>query len=546
MPENTHRTLDCPTCGAPLDYDGKSSTVRCKFCNNVTLIEGFQEEKPLETPIKEVRVPPQPKPAQPVIIKAPYKPAAKAATTSGAFLGCGIGLVTLLIVGTVLGLAFSQPGGPFIPRMVAVEPAILIPAGQDTPPDVASLFYNVNDETRLVARVGASNGKLAWQADPLPGDGFAENLVTDGGLIYAASKMHLFAYHAVDGRLAWQVEMPDQLEYSDSSLVLASGRVIAMTIDRSLQAYDAVTGQLVWSRRMFGYDRQIRLVGDQLVVMDYLGDDYTYSLIFLDPADGREDFVLSPACPYTEFSSDTPDPDSGIFFEPDQNSIYLFYDTFTGCIQRMDFSTGQVSWRTTVEEGFSFSPYGFNSFMTGSVIYFGDEERLLRVDKGTGAVQTLLVDEDYNFMPLAISGETLIVRARRSRGSERFELWGLEAGSGERLWSWELENSKPLDPPNEMVGLVDEDVSGWAWHLASNGLLLLEFQAVPNQLVLTTLNPADGTSTSELTIELEKSTSDFYSVPTVIGWWEQVVYFILDAQVYAVDTVSGEVLMVYQ
>ncbi len=546
MAEKIPRTLDCPSCGAPLDYDGKSATVRCKFCNHVTLIEGFKEEKPPEIIIEDVHVS---APPRPVIIEAPIKPVVKAAAataTTGAFLGCGITAAILLIVGVILGFAFSQPGGPFVPRMVAMDTAVLLPAESDAPPDVVSLFYNVNTEKRLFARVGTSNGKLAWQAEPLPGDGFADHIVTDGNLVYAASEMDLFAYHASDGSLAWQVEMPDRLEYEENSLALTAGRVVTITLDRSLQAYDAQTGQLAWSRLLSGYDRQIRLMNDQIVVMDYLGDDYTYSLVFLKPLDGREESLMTPTCQIREYSSETLDTYSGILYDPGQNSLYLFYGTFNGCIQRIDVSTGEVSWQTPVEDGFSFTPYGFNGILTNSAIYFQSGSQLLAVDKVSGTVRTLLSNDDYEFMPLAVSGDTLIARARRTRGTERFELWGVDAGSGSKKWSLELENTKPLDPPNELVGLVDEDESGWAWRLAPTGLLLLDFQAVPNQLVLTTINPADGSKTSEIAVPLENDGSEFYSVPTVVGWWNQMVYFILDTQVYAVDTISGEIMMVYQ
>ncbi len=546
MPEKIPRTLDCPSCGAPLDYDGKSATVRCKFCNHVTLIEAPKEEKPPEIIFEEVHVS---APSRPVIIEAPLQPVVKAAAAtaaSGAFLGCGITAAILLIVGLILGFAFAQPGGPFVPRMVAMDTAALLPTEGDIPPDVVSLFYNVNTEERLFARVSSSNKNLAWQAEPLPGDGFADHIVTDGNLVYTASEMNLFAYHASDGSLAWQVTMPDQLDYDPNSLVLAAGRVVTITLDRSLQAYDAQTGQLAWSRLLSGYDRQVRLMNDQIVVMDYLGDDYTYSLVFLNPLDGREESLLTPTCQVREYSSETLDTYSGILYEPGQNSLYLLYGTFNGCIQRINLSTRQVTWQTAVEDGLSFTPYGFNGMMTDSTIYFQNEEHLLAVDKAGGTVRTLLSNDDYEFMPLAVSGDTLVARARRTRGTERFELWGVDAGTGSKKWSLELENTKPLDPPNELVGLVDEDESGWAWRLTPTGLLLLDFQAVPNQLVLNTINPADGSKTSEIAVPLEDDGSEFYSVPTVIGWWNQVVYFILDTQVYAVDTTSGEVLMVYQ
>ncbi len=41
MAENTPTSLNCPACGAPLDIDGTSAVVRCKFCGNVSLLPGI-------------------------------------------------------------------------------------------------------------------------------------------------------------------------------------------------------------------------------------------------------------------------------------------------------------------------------------------------------------------------------------------------------------------------------------------------------------------------------------------------------------------------
>jgi len=199
-----------------------------------------------------------------------------------------------------------------------------------------------------------------------------------------------------------------------------------------------------------------------------------------------------------------------------------------------------------IEDGFSFSPYGFNSLMTDAEIYLQNDGQLLSIDKATGTVKTLLTDEDYQFVPLAVSGNTLLVRAMRTRGTERFELWGVDPATGKQDWTLELENSTPIDPPEELIGLIDSDESGWSWHLGPSGLLLLEFQAEPNQLVLTLINPSDGTSQSEQTIEMKKVTGDFFSAPTIIGWWGEVVYFILDTNIYALDTTTGEILSSFQ
>jgi len=76
--------------------------------------------------------------------------------------------------------------------------------------------------------------------------------------------------------------------------------------------------------------------------------------------------------------------------------------------------------------------------------------------------------------------------------------------------------------------------------------LMIMFQAEPNQLLLTTYDPANGASLSEKIVPLKKVTSDFYSVPVVLGWHTDLVYFILDSRVYALDVTTGELVMEYQ
>jgi len=50
------KTLTCPTCGAPLNYDGRSTTIRCTFCQNVVVIEtpklDMEQRSWLDTPVR--------------------------------------------------------------------------------------------------------------------------------------------------------------------------------------------------------------------------------------------------------------------------------------------------------------------------------------------------------------------------------------------------------------------------------------------------------------------------------------------------------------
>jgi len=184
--------------------------------------------------------------------------------------------------------------------------------------------------------------------------------------------------------------------------------------------------------------------------------------------------------------------------------------------------------------------------VTQATMFFADEHGLYAVDKREGTVRILLEDPDYELVPLKLFGENLLVRARRTRGSERFELWGLNAGTGTRLWKIVLEKSSPIDPPNEMIGLIDSGEQGWSWHALDDDFLLLGFKAEPNQLVIAKVNTADGNRSNELTIPLKGVSGDFYSVPEIIGWREGLLYLSLDSDLYILDTSSGKILMRFQ
>lgn len=645
MANNTPTTLNCPSCGAPLDYDGTSSIVRCKFCKNIALIPGLPaaSEASPRLSLDEVRLLAQngnlieairryrelygvglkeakdavdalaagkvvevhrvfsspltaeetsrvleevkellrsgnkiaaikqyrqandvsltqakeivdqveaaltgiPLPSRPEILGHPSS--ISQPVKSGKWLGCGIALAILIIVGGILAFALFGQGNsnPFTPKLYAIEPVILVSPGERTSPDVAALFYNPEADTRLVGLVDGTTGNLRWQAEPLAGDGYADAITADVDLIYVASGTELLAYRKSDGSLAWQSQMPDKLNYGDTNMLVSGGRVLTNNVDQSLQAYDAATGIQVWSRRLAGYDRSLRLMGDSLVVLDYVGDTYNYGLFFLDPLDGSQQSLVTPTCQVDQYSSATLDGETGLLYVEAENALVLVYDSSYGCVQRLDLASGQMTWQTLTEDSFSFSPYGFNTLVTAATIFFNNGSQLLAVDKHTGTIQTLLANEDYDFIPLATTSDTLLIRARRTRGTERFELWGVNASTGDPLWQMDLQGAAPVDPPNELVGLVDETDTGWTWRLFPAGLVLVKFQGNPNQLVLDTINPTDGTLQGERTVPLKQVTGDFYSVPTVIGWHENLVYLSLDSNIYALDVTTGEFRFIY-
>jgi outer membrane protein assembly factor BamB len=507
--------------------------------NDVSLTKAKEVVDAVEAALNGIPVPPRPE-----IAGRPYS-APQQKPRSGSRAGCGIVSAILVVIGVIVVIVLAGKRiNPVAPNLYAGDPAILVPSA-GAQPDVAALFYNPDKDTRLIGLVDGTSGKLRWQGAPLTGDGFAQGIASIGELVYAASGNSLLAYHKSDGTPAWQTQMPDKLNYGDTTIMVVAGRVITINADQSLQAYDAATGSLAWNRRLNGYDRNLRLMDGSLMVLDYTEGTYDYSMYFIDPLNGNEQRVITPTCQISEFTTAALDVDSGIIYIQSENSLYLFYDSYDGCAQRVDFTTGQVLWQAIPENDFSFSAYGFNSLTADAIIYIGDSSQLLAMNKTDGMIQFILADDNYDFVPLAVTGDTLVVRARRSRGTERFELWGVNIATGKQMWQMVLQGFSPIDPPNEMAGLVDDTDFAWTWKLSPAGLTLLKFQGAPNQMLLDTINPTDSTLLGEQIIPLTQVSGDFYSIPEVIGWQDNIVYLNVDSVIYVVDISTGKVLFHY-
>jgi outer membrane protein assembly factor BamB/uncharacterized Zn finger protein (UPF0148 family) len=593
MPVTTPKSLNCPACGAPLDYDGTSAVVRCKFCQNVVVLDALKVKPKPEVDLKEhTRIPDDiielvrsgnkleaikryrehydvslararhaieqieagnlldpdagfVTQQADIALKAGAGTVA-VATATGAWLGWIITGFSLMVVGVILALVLFQAGGPFIPRLVAMEQAVILPAEQDAAPDIAALFYNTNDETRLISRVNHADSKAAWQTESLPGDGYVDAMVADGEHIFAAVEAELLAFNASDGSLAWKIEMPDKLDSGEKSLLLMDDRIIVMTMDRSIHAYQKSTGTQVWDRTLLGYARGLRSLGGHLVILDYVEGEYDFRVFLLDPKDGKEQRLIFPVCTSDSSWEENLDDDSGFVYDSRADALYLIYGSSFGCIQRYDLGTGRLTWEIQSTESFGTNFYGFNDLQTDDKIYFGTQGGVYAVGKGAGTLDLLLKDEAYEFAPLTLDGRTLLLLTRRTKGSQRIELWGVNTDTGERAWQMVMEKSGPVDPPYEISGLVDKDESGWTWKLTDAGLLLIMFQAEPNQLRLTTYDPANGTPLAEKVVPIKHVVGDFYSVPVVLTWHANEIYFILDTKIYSLDVTTGQLLMEYQ
>ncbi len=643
MTEPAPTSLNCPSCGAPLEYDGSSAILRCKFCGNVSLLPGalpgkvaapsaaleeirrlaaggnlieaikryrqifgadLKEAKEAVEALQAGRLASPSAPGMPPaeeltrvikevqrllgqgnkieairiyrenydvsLSRAKYAieqieagqtaqpeegfvaaaPATKGqvqeeyAPKSGKWVGWVVFLAILLVIGGVLAVVLVQPGGPLKPHYYPNDDAMLLSSGSSDPSELASSFYDPKAENRFVGLLNAETGSLSWKAPALPGDGYVDALAAGTDLIYAASGTDLLAYRRSDGTLAWQASMTDKLNYADTSLLVTPVRVVTNNADQTLQAYNADNGSPAWNKRLSGYDRGLHQVGGSLMVVDYVGENYTYGLIFLDLLTGEQQNVIMPTCTYNDYES-TIDPDSGFLVDSANNALYLVYDSTYGCVQKIDLATGEVAWSSAGEVRFSFPPDGFRYLLAGSSLYFETDDGLMAVDTSTGGMKALASDADYELLPLAVSADTLLVRARRTRGTEKFELRGLKAASGELAWKIDMQNAEPIDPPNEMVGLVDKTDWGWTWRLTNAGLTVIHFQGEPNQLTYETYSLVNGASLGSQTLPLKNVSGDFYTIPKVIGVRGSVLFLHIDQGIYSLSLTEAKIKFIY-
>jgi outer membrane protein assembly factor BamB len=457
-------------------------------------------------------------------------------------LGRIIGLsvtIFIIVIALVVGLVVLRTNG-FARHYYPGEPDLLITSGQETGFKLAGQFYDSDADENFVGLIDTTNSKLLWKTGKL--EEGSVTLAQSGDLVYTANGANLIAYHLADGSLAWQTEMNDSLNYSDESLLVTAGRVIADTSDQSITAYDAANGNLIWSRKLNSSDRTLRLMENSLVVLDSFAGSYDMNLFFIDPVTGDTQQMLSPTCPMNDQEYPI-NSDTELVYDKGEKALFLVYQE--GCVKRIDLVSMQETWNSIEANTFNFLYEGFTPLVSETSLYFSNGSDLVQVAKSNGEIKVLLNNADYNLVPLAQSGDTLVVRAKRTRGTTRFELWRVNPTSGAVVWQRVMESAEPIDPPDEMAGLVDDHDWAWTWRMTAEGLLLLTFKGEPNQLVVETLNPADGTSLAAQTLSLSRISGDFYSIPSVISWQGNVVYLDIENNLYTLDVSNSKLAVIY-
>jgi outer membrane protein assembly factor BamB len=529
--------VECPACGAPLVIHGRErGLLRCQFCGATI--------QPPEPPTESMIFTPA-SPPRPSFDRTAEAPAGR----SRPVLGWLIGAAVILGIGIAVYLAAAPdaPDNPLRPPLYVHDVAVLRSADPQSPPDFIAMAFDITADQYRFARLNGKDSSVLWRGEGFESISEYRGLAAADDMFFSTRDANLTAFRALDGSFQWSTGLADNLGYCSGCLSVTGDRVIVLTQDYTLQAFDTITGEPAWSRRMAGYTPGFQIWDGNVLVIDKNGDSYT--LFYLDIASGNELHRIDASCTMEDsFYSGDLGPNSTVFLAPnpgDSNSgsVYLIYGWPYGCVERRDLTSGNRIWQTARTDGFSPSGDAY-PLSTPDTLYFGFDDTLMAADLADGTLRTVLQAPDNDILPLFLADGVLVVRAKTTRGSTRFSLWGIDPVYGERLWEHPLGNSAPIDPPDPASGLIDDDQSAFTWRFSDGRFLLLTFRAMPNEAFIQEVNLEDGTFSDGSTVNLNIS-GDSYSVPEVLEWHDPIIRVGMGNGILGFNFETGEIEFAY-
>jgi outer membrane protein assembly factor BamB len=421
-------------------------------------------------------------------------------------------------------------------------PELLLPKGDGLRPDVAYTSRDFDEEVMLVNYLEGETGKVLWQSAAFEDELGAQSLYADNQHIYYMSENKLTALNRVNGRTAWQTVLSDRLPYTCADCMLTFGDLLVVqTLDSQLHGLNVATGEAVWDVRLdLSSPRGIWRVGEWTAVPTD-NSDSGGGLDLFDPATGNLAQRIEPRCEHPTFPAQEPSFTDPFLIDETDQSVYFIFGFFDPlCIQKWNYASNTQVWNTFIEDGLPPTDGVFTQD-ANSLYYNSGSRQIMAAAKSDGAVRLLVEDASYTLIPQTTRNNVLLVKAVRSVGSTREELWGVDVSSGGVLWKFVPQADEEI-----MAGSLDvvhaNDPGFWTAQSSLSGVRLLQARQDPARLVLETLGPRDGASSGQKDLPVTASTSSSYWF-SLIGWDEDVVWVEIDlSQIWAIDTATGEIV----
>lgn len=401
-----------------------------------------------------------------------------------------------------------------------------------------ALFIDSPEAERWkIISVDTSTSAIRWRS----ATSTSARFVAGSDVVVTADKSRLVGLDANTGATKWETTLPDQISGGcESCLSIVGQRVVALSADSTVTALDVKSGGRVWSRRVSGINK-LWTVGDQVLLLERQDKDPFATLATLIDADGREVRSFPLTCtPAGQTRPQVGYPYDSYAVDSSGKGLYAWYGSPNSCLQKYDLGTGKLAWSGATRARAT-SHDSAAMIVVGDRVFAGGDRAIVMGDV-SGKVAEILTEEDYTIRPLDFRDGVLVVRAYRTRGTSRFELWGIDIASGRKLWQHVFDmKGGPLTPPQRASGLLskDDDDELWTAALTPGGVAVIRITRKPEfSALVDVLNLKDGVSAGRKTIPL-KNASLLLSTPTEMGWQGATEWMLIDNKPYAFNTATG-------
>ncbi|HNT53111.1 MAG TPA: PQQ-binding-like beta-propeller repeat protein [Anaerolineaceae bacterium] len=517
------RKLTCPSCGAPLKAAEEDRRIQCQYCHTMVDLPDSQE------PIEE----------KPIVINLSDFQPREAPKRTATFLGVLIFALAVVPIGIILlliGLDNSKKTiSPGEIVYSVVNQVLISDEHTGATADMMGIAYTSDDSHRLVYLDFDQTPVIRWKSEDLGDESYRVQHFVQGDQVIVVEETHLRTLNRADGTLLWETSLSDKLSSAcDNCLQADDEKIYVLTQIGILHTFDRLTGQQLWSAGLEETPDTILLFSSGPGVVDNLAGVPT--VIIFDKENGQRLYTIQPVCPNRTFTSDPQEMAlySNIWTTADRNGFYVAYGFWEpGCLDKWSIESGERTWQAEVSEEITRSS-SILQLSTPDTLYLAIENDgiLWSVDLNSGEARQLATEENYYLRPLFAQDGILVVEAQRTRGSTRFEIWGLDGETGERKWQVIPTAEDSLD--QEASSIMD---SGGAFTVqnTSSGMALIQAFDDPERLTFDLIDLHTGVTQNQASYAMPET-----SIFTLekIGWSGDTIWIYSDGT-YAFNGGSG-------
>ncbi|GAB4535820.1 MAG: hypothetical protein Fur0018_26260 [Anaerolineales bacterium] len=312
-------------------------------------------------------------------------------------------------------------------------------------------------------------------------------------------------------------------------------RLLVLSGNGALQAFEAQTGALLWLQRLEDTPRQLFDFAGRPALLTQQEETLGLNVYALE--DGTLKQRIIPQCPNDPFPENpqTLDARSSVFTAPDHQSVYFVFGFLEpGCIQRWDAGQDAPRWQVTFPvENLPAIPGG-HWLITPQYLAFTKNNSLYAVELIGGDFHEQVLSQDYNIFPLSAADNGLLLQAGRKRGSRRSELWYVDSQTWKLLWTYLPDAEAPLDTSLQVI----PNTGQWYAVPTAKGVAVFQFFPDPFQVKMELVNTASGGLEQQQTLHVPAPPDAWMQF---VAWEADEIWLSLTNHLVDLDTATNQV-----